>query len=156
MEHDQCSVSFPWFEGSCPLLTDSRRRPGNTLIDSSIEEGLVLVEGVVARGRVGGGDISGGVNMNRSPNLTPTILDYSTLASLITCFTDRSFVNPHHVLPTNNRHPNTEYLPSPQSRRPPPSPPSPCPLPLLPYQKYTLASQLHELRRLMKIPRKTF
>ena len=87
---------------------------------------------------------------NRSPNLTPTILDYSTLASLITFFTDHSFVNLHRSSP-----------PSSQSRIPIltimyPSPLPPPPLPLLPYQKRTLASQLHELRRLMKVPPEDF
>ena len=37
-----------------------------------------------------------------------------------------------------------------------PSPLPPPPLPLLPYQKRTLASQLHELRRLMKVPPEDF
>ena len=82
--------------------------------------------------------------------LTPTILNYSTLASLITFFTDHSFVNLHRSSP-----------PSSQSRIPIltimyPSPLPPPPLPLLPYQKRTLASQLHELRRLMKVPPEDF
>ena len=93
----------------------------------------------------------------RSPNLTPTILDYSTLASLITFFTDHSFVNLHRSSPPSSQsrililtiiYPSLLIAPL-SSLTPHPSLP-------LPYQKRTLTSQLHELRRLMKVPPEDF